>query len=1092
MNRKVKSFIFLLLFISTLFFSTTNNFSSMNLINNKQSINTYSSDYDFNSTSVDNFEFYETFGDEDESGLGPEEYPTNNILNVHDSEKRTHMYHLARNDTQKENIQEIKFYDHEGVGKEKEYSGGFSHDSSCYTNITHTKDQSWTSEEIYDIDNWTKKENNWFFNKKIWVDYEDDEIFGSSWIELEYKVEQDELWLFYCIEDTYQACERGFANSGVIGTEKWTSKQEFKIDVIYCDKYDYSKDEFVDSSELNYFVDETNKNLREAIARDSKVACTKNSTTYYDIEEYLKNSIVSRDRVPLEMTDFYFYDNEGHAIEDKNQYINSNKINVKLKPNSSASSNIIGESDIITYTIPYIEEIYFEDDLTYSNINDFNYSLNYLNDYHFNLFFNSSLNINIKSNLIESIYFNGIEIDKNSENYFNIKIDFNEKEYYELKIKFYDYQCGNNGELNLTLYGYDKQPFFDNDDISSDGNNIEHKIAFNYENPINLFDYYFSQGSILIDFSNCSNILISGLIGDKIILNKFNNESNNFELYGEYYIKDLNGSFKIYENGLYELKLIDKIGNELNYYIEISSTNSSKYSIMDFFSTDLGDKLFRAARNNGVKGTRTIETIENTYSAFDVENNLNYINGMSDLNDYVFDEEKIFKDLSYIEYGSSSESVAIEIRNWIYDDLIENGYEEGSFNIKISGLDSTENSTTMKSSGTVDYETIYDIEITSNKNTNTYGRCKINFKPIVSKNLAKKTIDNDKLIYITNLFQDKVMFKEDNLLFTLNQEIYNQLKDPINENLDIDQNDIDITWFINDKSIEENDTIKNGDKVSYVVRAKDGNTNVFNTIEGSFTSRTYRDLSEIIINTLPLQEITWLYKDNVKFGKMKHKLEDEISNQLSLRKIDSSKLTIKWYYSNYIEDDEYGNPLYGPIYSLTDDIKISNNMKIYASITSLDEMYYKEELKVEFVAQNHYNLSKSVIDLKPLYEIMNSYDFVENEIKFYDVRVELEKELDKQLKSQHYNTNYITYEWNKNDEEFVIPGEKITFEIRSSNKIYAWELNTYPYEILVSDKPIEDSWISLEKIIEIVVIILVITLVLLIIYKIVIRSFLKI
>lgn len=128
--------------------------------------------------------------------------------------------------------------------------------------------------------------------------------------------------------------------------------------------YSLSLDDFgVDSVSSDYYK-QTQQNLIDYTNRFT------NSNRYSDLDNAIRTSLVSRDKIHLPTNDtyvlseentqiIYYSDIDGTSELNENDYIDSSDIYFKIKavPNEN---NILGETDVLHYRITYIDEMFLD------------------------------------------------------------------------------------------------------------------------------------------------------------------------------------------------------------------------------------------------------------------------------------------------------------------------------------------------------------------------------------------------------------------------------------------------------------------------------------------------------------------------------------------------------------------------------------------------------------------------------------------------------------------------------------------------------------------------------------------------------------
>lgn len=127
--------------------------------------------------------------------------------------------------------------------------------------------------------------------------------------------------------------------------------------VFLIDNYNFSDDDYnIGQTQKRIYSHGCNYDGKGKVITDEPYFTNRN--TYQDFEDFiLSDEIVvpnnPSDKIPFKYTTLNFYDENNNLIIDKHKHLTSDEITFSLT--GDGSPNVIGESDKMTYKIPYIE-----------------------------------------------------------------------------------------------------------------------------------------------------------------------------------------------------------------------------------------------------------------------------------------------------------------------------------------------------------------------------------------------------------------------------------------------------------------------------------------------------------------------------------------------------------------------------------------------------------------------------------------------------------------------------------------------------------------------------------------------------------------
>ncbi len=835
-------------------------------------------------------------------------------------------------------------------------------------------------------------------------------------------------------------------------------KEKLRADLIktyYTFEVTYDVGYLINIDDFENYKDWTYSNL---FPEDKPVYTSLN--TYNDVAEELRKVVVSKEinnsdapeivELPKSVEiNFYDSDNEATAKQiSSNSKLKGDDVYVTFSNfDSSEASESYGKSKIIDYEIPFIS---FMDVETASINNDIpennsfgNKSSSFLyggiKNNNIKLFLNTGGIVRLKSDNISSVQYKekgaaSYEYAEIDSGYY--RIDFREEGKYLLKIKFDrdlhskgpDQDNESDSELITEVILEDGETFFKNNDFKTqEGDVVEHNYGITKNN--NLFEYYSSPNTFRLDTKDNSNYLFVDDYISKTSTTKGSEKYlGNLEKYEngvwvnceETDLKKEEGKYAFTignensGNTLYRYTLKDVFGYEYNYYLEsYYKEGASSYGIQKYFNTKEGNDLLTYLATNYPEQIRNIEDIQNNYNYKTVGKHRDDLIGKKNIRYYVPNSKKINEFVGKVEYGTKLFDIKDNLINGISSDLYEQGYDNGTFEIKINNSLDTE----------LTDLTEINFNLIGKRGTSTYGESSNRYEPPIVRNLTKLQLDSDSLSNVTRNINQDLSFKKD-IQPILESELYLQLREEINEYFNINEfidynydgeNDISIYWKL---PSYQNDEIIYGNQVSFRIISNNDDYYI-NKYEGTFISKTFYKMDNMWISDKALQSETYFYEDGSLFNNMEEKLTSDIQEQIKLKLLNPNDFKIDWY----VNGDEVNS-----------DTLVFKEDKIEYVITPKSNERFRGVKMGEFQSKQYVEIQDIFIDVNPLQNYLNSkYKGIE----FRVVKTELENMINKQIKDQIGNkySSYINIDWAIGDDEILTSGKDIKFKLESNSLI---------------------------------------------------------
>ncbi len=505
----------------------------------------------------------------------------------------------------------------------------------------------------------------------------------------------------------------------------------------------------------------------------------------------------------------------------------------------------------------------------------------------------------------------------------------------------------------------------------------------------------------------------------------------------------INSNSQIYENETYNSSIPIEVKTYENYVFSFDY-NLNVNNLDDIKISHLSD------------GNENDISLENQKIAFDVNQNAN------DEVDFEGDEFFIYNEVNnygfkWTNYSNKSKKYKynFDSASWLLEESEYNGenitdegiyllndedifgnvnYEIVNFtpssNLEDDLFDNVENSTTyMEDKKISSQQGIEDYSVlTSQEMRKINGKVSSGELRDLSSIVMNPIILKDQI----SQFQENEMWK--NIQPVLEEKLSEQMK--IDNNLNSD--DYVVNWEINNKSIEENQRINTGDKISYYLTPSGNwNTKGISPIQ-EFDVQLINDLStyQKYLQNLDLNEVTREFEQGTEFLNIRKRLEEEINGVLEENYLPSETLNYEWF---EIDGDKK--------ISLHDDDKIYYNMKIGFEITSKNEYMQNSIMYLTPInSETYYNLNH--LEINEDY-IQNETSTFEEGITFGDKREYLEQMIFDQVTEQGYGylveNGYIGINWTYNegyqihDDTILNKWDGVQFEIVSYNENIAKE-----------------------------------------------------
>ncbi len=192
-----------------------------------------------------------------------------------------------------------------------------------------------------------------------------------------------------------------------------------------------------------------------------------------------------------------------------------------------------------------------------------------------------------------------------------------------------------------------------------------------------------------------------------------------------------------------------------------------------------------------------------------------------------------------------------------------------------------------------------------------------------------------------------------------------------------------------------------------------GVNSIVNELRNDF--KIVYDVSKCSIDVLPLVEITKEFESGKYFlWQMQPQLEEEVFNQLNTEEnfwLSSTEVEIIW------------NTELTSI--------VETNDVIDFTIASRPENFdVYNDLNVTFQSSSTQNLQNVNLNCEKLAEITKEF---ESGIYFREMKESLNQEIYYQLENQEINSNYISINWNVDDEDLIYPNQELKFNLTSND-----------------------------------------------------------
>ncbi len=408
------------------------------------------------------------------------------------------------------------------------------------------------------------------------------------------------------------------------------------------DKYYVGNDEF----EGDYVTKTENNFYKSSKSNSKNVPFFTNEDTYEYLEKVIKenNIIASRDGIPIEYVDIIFYDESSNQI-NKNTKLDSSNIRMKFVSNDS---NIVGESEIIDYQIPFLNiDANLKEEENIFNFNEVDENENT----------DPTDNITNSKWVYENNYWTfktniPITLNIDGENIYSFSVDgkdwvFSINEEKSLTHNQVNNKGANNFDKTIKIINRDNYEWTFKYEFHADNNNkntiqVESLNSWNILNENQLME---------MDVNNNEEIDSNEIFTVNTVNNDFlveTEENNNMELYqlenGKW-----NNKMNYYENpylitnpGIYGFSTQDEYGNtnfEIVEYLDSDLTNSSSFTKFD--ETNLYSKNRLIAESIGVD--------KSDYDSFSPHEQ-RYLNNYIISNNLVTPNKRKFKGLMIISY----------------------------------------------------------------------------------------------------------------------------------------------------------------------------------------------------------------------------------------------------------------------------------------------------------------------------------------------------------------------------------------------------------------------------------------------------------